>query len=104
MIVSVTQYVRPGGTVVLTGMPVDPAPLDIVAAQAKEITFKTVFRYVNMFPRTIRLIRSGALDIKRLISKVYDFEDAVAAFDRAASGTAGDVKIMIDCTKMQEQV
>lgn len=104
VIVSVTQYVRPGGTVVLTGMPVDPAPLDIVAAQAKEITFKTVFRYVNMFPRTIRLIRSGALDIKRLISKVYDFEDAVAAFDRAASGTAGDVKIMIDCTKMQEQV
>ena len=48
-----------------------------------------------MYPRTIRLIRSGSLDIKRLISKVYDMSDAVAAFDRAASGTAGDVKIMI---------
>ena len=97
VIANISQYVKAAGTVVLTGIPLELPPFDIVAAQAKEVTFKTVFRYANMYPRTIRLIRSGALDIKRLISKVYDFEDAVAAFDRAASGSAGDVKIMIDC-------
>ena len=97
VIANLSQYVKAAGTVVLTGIPLELPPFDIVAAQAKEVTFKTVFRYANMYPRTIRLIRSGALNIKPLISKVYDFEDAVQAFDRAASGTAGDVKIMIDC-------
>lgn len=100
-IISVTSQVRPGGRVVLVGMPVDPAPVDIVAAQSKEITFKTIFRYANMYPRTIRLIRSGKLDIKRLISRTYDFNDAVAAFERAASGKSTDVKIMIDLTNLK---
>ncbi len=99
-IASVTRHVRPAGMVVLVGMPVDLAPFDVVAAQSKEITFKTIFRYANMYPRTIRLIRSGALDVKRLISKVYDFNDAIEAFDRAAAGTSGDVKIMLDLTHL----
>ena len=99
VVTHICEHVKAAGTVVLTGIPLDLPPFDICAAQAKEVTFKTVFRYANMYPRTIRLIRSGSLDIKRLISKVYDMSDAVAAFDSAASGTAGDVKIMIDCSK-----
>lgn len=100
VVTGICEHVKANGTVVLTGIPLELPPFDIAAAQAKEVTFKTVFRYANMFPRTIRLIRSGALDIKRLISKVFEFNDAVAAFERAASGTAGDVKIMIDCSKI----
>ena len=95
-ILNIHEQVRPAGTVVLVGMPVDPAPFDIVSAQSKELTVKTIFRYANMYPRTIRLIRSGALDIKRLISKVYDFNQAVEGFDRAAGGSLTDVKIMLD--------
>lgn len=99
-ILTIAKHARPAANVVLVGMPVDPVPFDVVAAQGKELNFKTIFRYANMYPRTLRLMRSGALDVKRLVSQVYDFNDAIAAFDRAASGSPTDVKIMIDLTKL----
>ncbi|AOV14876.1 MULTISPECIES: NAD(P)-dependent alcohol dehydrogenase [Enterobacteriaceae] len=95
-IAGIAEHMAPGGTAVLVGMPVDAAPLDIVAAQAKEITFKTVFRYANMYPRTLRLLSSGKLCVQPLISHTYKFSDSVAAFERAASGQPADIKIMIE--------
>ncbi|WP_439327831.1 NAD(P)-dependent alcohol dehydrogenase [Lonepinella sp. BR2357] len=95
-IAQLTDYVAPNGTVVLVGMPISPTPIDIVSAQAKEITFKTIFRYVNMYPKTIRLLASGKINLKPLISAVYKFPQAVEAFDRAASGNPQDVKIIIE--------
>lgn len=80
----------------LVGMPIDAAPMDIVAAQAKEITFKTIFRYANMYPRTLRLLSSGKLRVQPLISQTYKFSDSVAAFERAAAGHASDIKIMLE--------
>jgi len=86
---------RPGGVVVLVGMPVDPVAIDIVAAQASELRIETVFRYANVFDRALELIASGAIDLKPLITGTYDFEDSVAAFERAAQGQPEDVKIQI---------
>ncbi|EQC01134.1 hypothetical protein B738_06139 [Photorhabdus temperata subsp. temperata M1021] len=63
VVATISDHIAPGGTAVLVGMPIDPAPLDIVSAQAKEITFKTIFRYANMYPRTIRLLSSGKLNV-----------------------------------------
>nr|WP_236851610.1 hypothetical protein [Candidatus Sodalis pierantonius] len=70
--------------------------MDIVAAQAKEVTFKTIFRYANMYPRTLRLLSAGKLKVQPLISQTYKLNDAVEAFDRAASGNPGDIKIMLE--------
>lgn len=93
------ELARPGGTVVLVGMPVEPAPIDIVAAQARELRIETVFRYANVFDRALQLIASGAIDLKPLITGTYDFEDSVAAFERAAEGVPDDVKIQIRMPK-----
>ena len=76
-------------------MPVDPVLFDIVAAQAKEIRMETVFRYANMYDRAINLIASGKVDLKPLISATFDFADSIAAFERAAKGQPGDVKLQI---------
>ncbi|KAA8996134.1 NAD(P)-dependent alcohol dehydrogenase [Affinibrenneria salicis] len=95
-IAGIAAHIAPGGTAVLVGMPVDAAPLDIVAAQAKEVTFKTIFRYANMYPRTLRLLSSGKLRVQPLISQTYKFADSVAAFERAASGRPSDIKIMLE--------
>ncbi|CDF98396.1 NAD(P)-dependent alcohol dehydrogenase [Avibacterium paragallinarum] len=95
-IAELTQYMAPGATAVLVGMPITPAPIDIVSAQAKEITFKTIFRYVNMYPRTIRLLASGKLDLTPLISAVYKFPQSIEAFERAASANPNDIKLMIE--------
>ncbi len=95
-ITTLATHTAPGATAVLIGMPIDVAPMDIVAAQAKEITFKTIFRYANMYPRTLRLLSSGKLRVQPLISQTYKFADSVAAFDRAAAGHAADIKIMLE--------
>ncbi|HEM7877140.1 NAD(P)-dependent alcohol dehydrogenase [Burkholderia contaminans] len=86
----------PGGCAVLIGMPVAPVPLDVVALQAKEGRIESVFRYANIFPRTLALIASGAIDVKPFISRTFPFSEGVRAFEEAASGHPRDVKIQIE--------
>lgn len=86
---------RPAGAVVLVGMPVEPVQVDIVAAQARELRIETVFRYANVYDRTIALLASGKIDLKPLISETFAFERSVEAFDRAVEARATDVKLQI---------
>jgi D-xylulose reductase len=86
---------RPGGAVVLVGMPVEPVAIDIVPAQARELRIETVFRYTNVFDRALDLIAAGAVDLKPLITETYAFADTVQAFERAAEGWPADVKLQI---------
>ena len=86
---------RPGGCVVLVGMPVEPVQFDVVSAAAKEVRIETVFRYANVFDRAITMIASGKVDLKPLISETFPFDESVPAFERAAEGRPGDVKLQI---------
>ncbi|MGO4128701.1 NAD(P)-dependent alcohol dehydrogenase [Inquilinus sp. YAF38] len=89
------DIVRPGGCLVVIGMPVEPVAVDLVAAAAKEVRIETVFRYANVYDRAIAMIASGKVDLKPLISHTYGFEDSIAAFERAAEGRPADVKLQI---------
>ena len=93
---SIARFVSPGGTIVLIGMPSGPVPLDIVSLQAKELQIKTIFRYVNIYPRVINLIASGKLNVAPLVTKSYHVRDAVEAFEYAATLPDDEIKIMID--------
>ena len=94
-ILDLPGLVRPGGTVVLVGMPVNPVPFDIVALQAREARVETVFRYANIYDRAINLIGSGKVDLQPLVSATYDFDDSIEAFDRSVEQRPTDVKIQI---------
>ncbi|QFQ86491.1 alcohol dehydrogenase catalytic domain-containing protein [Paracoccus kondratievae] len=94
-ILGLPALARPGGAIVLVGMPVDPVPVDIVGLQAKELRIETVFRYANVYDRAIALIASGKVDLKPLISATLPFEDSIAAFDRAVEARETDVKLQI---------
>lgn len=89
------QFVCPGGAIVLVGMPIEPAPMDIVSLQAKEVRLETVFRYANVYDRAINLIASGKVDLKPLVSETFAFADSIAAFDRAVEQRPTDVKLQI---------
>ena len=89
------DLLRPGGCVVLIGIPIDPVPFDVAGAQAKEARVETVFRYANIYPRAIALIASGKVDLKPLISATFSFDDAIKAFERAAQGRPSDVKLQV---------
>ena len=92
---SFIRYLRPNGRAVMIGMPSAPAPYDVVAAQVKEIRMMHIFRYRNMYPRTINMIASGTLKVRPLITHRYAFKDALKAFDFAAGMPADAIKIMI---------
>jgi D-xylulose reductase len=89
------DVVRPGGAVVLVGLPVEPVVLNVPAAISKEVRIETVFRYANIFDRALQLIASGKVDLKPLITGTYDFADSIKAFERAAQGKPEDVKLQI---------
>jgi D-xylulose reductase len=85
----------PGGRVVYIGMPVKPVSLDIVKAQTKEISVETIYRYANVYDRAVKLIGSGRIDVKPLITDKYDFEDSIKAYDYAVDPRATSVKTQI---------
>lgn len=94
-ILNIASLARPGGAIVLVGMPVDPVPVDIVGLQARELRVETVFRYANVYDRAIALIASGKVDLKPLISATLPFEDSILGFDRAVEARETDVKLQI---------
>jgi D-xylulose reductase len=95
-IAGIFQPLCPGGKVVFIGMPVEPVPVDIVAAQAKEARMETVFRYANIYPRAVSLLASGKINVKPLITDRYKFADAIKAFDYAANPQPRSVKTIIE--------
>jgi D-xylulose reductase len=95
-IANIFRPLCPGGRVVFIGMPVNPVPVDIVAAQAKEARMETVFRYANQYPRALELMASGKIEVEPLITDKYKFEDAIAAFEYAANPEPRTVKTVIE--------
>ena len=92
----IADLLLPGGDLVLIGMPPDSVPFDVVGLQVKEITVKTIFRYVNAFPKTLGLIGSGKLEVSPLVTKIYTMENSASAVEYASTQPPGEVKIMID--------
>lgn len=94
------DLVRPGGAVVLVGLPVDTVRFDVPGAISKEVRIETVFRYANVFDRALELIASGKVNLKPLITGTYAFGESIAAFERAVEARPTDVKLQI---RVQEE-
>ncbi|MCG8480748.1 MAG: NAD(P)-dependent alcohol dehydrogenase [Spirochaetales bacterium] len=90
------DFVRPGGRIVLIGMPNNRVPIDIVAMEVKEISIATVFRYAHVFDRTLQFIASGIIDVRPLITHSFAFSESVEAYELAASMPNDAIKIMIE--------
>ncbi len=99
---NIADLAGPGGCLVLVGMPPRRVALDVVALQAKELRVESVFRYANQFPRALRLLASGQVDVKPFVSRTFPFAQAVQAFEHAAAAHPGDVKIQIELPSGQE--
>lgn len=61
----------------------------------REVDLQFQQRYVNMWPRAIRVLASGAVDLKRLITHEFALEDAAKAFEAAADPKSGSIKVII---------
>lgn len=88
--------VKRGGTIVMVGMaPQDIIEFNFARLMNKEAQIKTVFRYRNLYPVAINAIASGAIDIKRIVSHEFDFENTKEAFDFVISNPKDVIKAVI---------
>jgi D-xylulose reductase len=92
---TITDLPRPGGCIVVVGLPVEPIAFDVATLSVKELRIESVFRYAHQYDRAIALMASGRVDLKPLISETFPFEKSIPAFERAAEGRPADVKLQI---------
>ncbi len=86
---------RPGGTVILLGIPDDDSTaFQASAARRKGLTLKLVRRSVPAHERAIRLIEAGHIRLDGLVSHRFSLEQSPEAFENAAS-RAG-LKVVIE--------
>lgn len=71
----------PGGKIIMVGNIHGNTPFRFLATNDKEVDIISVFRYVNDYPMAINSVSTGKINIKRMISKVFPFEQTQLAFD-----------------------
>jgi L-iditol 2-dehydrogenase len=89
------QAVRFGGTVFVTGVGKEEIAIPFMRASTREVDLKFQYRYSNTWPKAIRLVASGLVDVKRLVTHRYRLEDAMEAFATAADPRTGAIKVQI---------
>ena len=92
---TVFEPLAPGGCVVMIGGQPDPIQYDAGAAMIREARVENIFRYAHVFPRCVGMLASGAIDVKPLITRTFEFSDSVNAFEIAATAPPADVKMQI---------
>jgi D-xylulose reductase len=93
---TIFQNLCPGGCVVIIGGQSEPIAYDAGAAMVREARVENIFRYAHVFPRGFAMLASGAIDVKPLLTRTFEFRDSVHAFEVAASAPSGDVKMQIE--------
>ena len=87
--------VRPGGKVILAGIPDDDkTSFSASAARRKGLTIKLVRRMKHTYPRAIELVSNGLIDVRSLVTHRFPLEQASEAF-RVAERREG-LKIIIE--------
>jgi L-iditol 2-dehydrogenase len=77
---------RPGGRVVLVGIPdEDRTSFRASLARRKGLTLLLSRRMGEVYPRAIRLVERGIVDVRTVVTHRFDLADAPAAFDAAAA-------------------
>ncbi|MGD8708209.1 MAG: zinc-dependent dehydrogenase [Nitrosopumilaceae archaeon] len=91
------EMVRNGGAIMMFGVPSKGAKIDLDMSKiySKEITLVTSYAASdNDTKEALRLIESGEIDVKQLVTHTYSINDSQKAFDHARSGESA-MKIVI---------
>lgn len=81
---SAVASTRPGGKVMLVGIPADDRTgFAASVARRKGITLKLVRRMKNTYPRAIELVTKGLVDVRSLVTHTFPLERAADAFRTA---------------------
>ncbi len=90
------EIIRPGGRVAWVGMAADEARLPFQLFQVKEAMVTGVFRYANRFGTAVRLLASGKVDTRPLITHRFRFPAVAEAVQFAAANRQSTLKTMVN--------
>ena len=81
-----TEIVRPGGKVIVSGIPSDDTmTMKAGTIRRKGLTIKLVRRMKHTYPRAIRMVQTGLVDVNPLITHVYPMDRIIEAYETTAA-------------------
>lgn len=90
------HMVKKGANIVLVGYGKSGLMnLEMSLALDKEITFKTVFRYRHIYPMAIDAAASGKIDLEKIVTNFFDFDDIQNAMDQSVKNKEDIVKAVV---------
>jgi L-iditol 2-dehydrogenase len=84
-----------GGKVFVIGVGKNEMQIPFMRLSTREVDLQFQYRYSNTWPRAIRLMQSGIIDMKKMITHRFKLEDAMAAFETATDVKTGAIKVLI---------
>lgn len=99
--ISVGVYLaRPEGRFVQAGMGKEFVSFPVTEALIKQLNWCGSIRYsVGCYPNAVELVASGKVDVKRLITHRFKFEEAEKAFELVHEGRLDVIKVVIEGVK-----
>ena len=87
---------KKGSTIVLVGYSKSgEMTLPMSLSLDKELTFKTVFRYRHVYPMAIDAVAAGKINLKGIVTDVFELDDIQNAMDRSVADKANIVKAVV---------
>jgi L-iditol 2-dehydrogenase len=87
--------VRFGGLVFVIGVGNESQNFPFMHLSVNEIDLKFLYRYHDTWPKAIRLVSAGLIDLKPLVTHRFQLEEAVEAFEVASDISQGSIKVQI---------
>jgi len=88
--------VKPGGRVILVGIPSeDRIAFPASVARRKDLLIRVVHRMKHTYPRAIRLVETGRVDLRSLATHRFPLADVARAY--AVAERREGLKIIIEC-------
>ncbi|ROT39692.1 sorbitol dehydrogenase [Sodiomyces alkalinus F11] len=84
-----------GGKVFIIGVGRNEINIPFMRASVREVDIQLQYRYCNTWPRAIRLVESGVVDLSKLVTHRFKLEDALKAFETAKDPKTGAIKVQI---------
>ena len=69
--------------------------IPFMRCSANEVDLQFQQRYVNMWPRAVRVLQSGMINLNGLVTHTFSLEDGVEAFNTASNPESKSIKVDI---------
>lgn len=91
---------KKGSNIVLVGYSkTGEMNLPMSLALDKELAFKTVFRYRHIYPMAIDAVADGRINLKGIVTNIFEFDDIQNAMDFSINNKSEIVKAVIKIAK-----